>query len=247
MKPLQCSRNCAVLTVWLWGIFSFVPCYSQSSPGFDQKQSSMNNGGGRQDSATMSEQGAVGQIVIGSSSSTNYINLGGFGYSFFTPPQGLVVSPPIALNSSGMVGGPFAPANRAYTLSNTSSSSINWSVSIDQSWLGLSATVGTLVPGNSATVVVTINSSAAILPAGNYAGTVQFINTTSGTGNTSRPANLSISYAPIVASTAGSGGGHGGGGCYTTAPPHEEDFHSGTLLLLVLVIVSCRALRAARR
>jgi hypothetical protein len=104
----------------------------------------------------------------------------------------LQVTPSEGLVSSGSQGGPFSPSSKAYTLTNTGGTSINWTASKGQSWVSLSATSGTLSPGGSTTVTVSINSNANSLTPSSYSDTVSFTNTTNGNGNTNRSVSLTI-------------------------------------------------------
>ncbi|MBI4685680.1 MAG: carboxypeptidase regulatory-like domain-containing protein [Nitrospirae bacterium] len=107
----------------------------------------------------------------------------------------LSVTPGDRFDSSGTQGGPFSPSNKTYTLSNTGGTSINWTASKGQSWVSLSATSGTLSPGTSTTVTVSINSNANSLAPGNYVDLVNFTNTTNGNGDTNRTVNLTVNYS----------------------------------------------------
>ena len=104
----------------------------------------------------------------------------------------LVVTPSGGLSSSGVNGGPFSPSRNTYTLQNTLGSSITWTASKAQSWLTLSASSGTLAAGASTTVAVSINSNANNLGTGTYTGTVNFRNTSTGLGDTSRSVTLTV-------------------------------------------------------
>lgn len=108
------------------------------------------------------------------------------------PPGVLAVSRADALTSSGIQGGPFRPASRAYTLSNTGGQSLNWSASKTRTWVTLSPTSGTLAPGAQVTFTVLVNSNANGLAAGIYSDIVSVTNTTSGSGSTTRSVMLSI-------------------------------------------------------
>ncbi len=133
-----------------------------------------------------------------------------------TPPPGvLTVTPAEGLASTGPAGGPFTPSSRAYTLENTGGSSLSWTASKTRSWTTLSATSGTLAPGETSTVTVSINSAADALAAGTYDDTVSFANTANDDGGTTRaviltvtPAEGSLSMAPAggLASTGTEGG-----------------------------------------
>jgi len=112
-------------------------------------------------------------------------------------PGLLSVTPSDGLISSGNQGGPFSPSSKSYTLQNTGGSSINWTASKGQAWVTLSSAGGTLGPGSSTTVTVSINSNANGLAAGSYGDTVSFTNTTNGNGNTTRPVSLTVNLGPI--------------------------------------------------
>lgn len=111
-------------------------------------------------------------------------------------PGSLSVSPSGDLSSSGTQGGPFSPASQSYALSNPGGSPIGWTASKTQAWVTLSNTGGTLAPGASATVTVSINFGANSLAAGSYSDTVSFTNTSNGNGNSSQSVNLTINPAP---------------------------------------------------
>jgi hypothetical protein len=136
-----------------------------------------------------------GTAIVSSSATftgTNTVTLTGTG----TAPSGVLsVSPTDRFDSSGLQGGPFSPSSKTYTLSNTGGSSINWTASKGQSWVNLSATIGTLSPGGNTTVTVSINSNANSLSPGNYVDIVNFTNTTNGNGNQSRTINLTVNYS----------------------------------------------------
>lgn len=126
-----------------------------------------------------------------------------------TPGPGrLSVAASAGLSSSGTVGGTFSPASVSYTLSNTGESSLNWTATPSQSWIGVSASSGTLAAGAQVTVTVSINAGAKSLAVGSYAGSVAFENATNDYGNTSRTVSLTVSAVPApgvlsVVQTAG--------------------------------------------
>ncbi|MES2439843.1 MAG: zinc-dependent metalloprotease family protein, partial [Verrucomicrobiota bacterium] len=96
------------------------------------------------------------------------------------------------LVSSGTVGGPFTPGSAVYTLSNPGGTPIQWTAATTANWVGLSATQGSLAPGASTTVTVSLDADANALAAATYNDTVSFINTTNGSGNATRGVSLAI-------------------------------------------------------
>jgi hypothetical protein len=107
-------------------------------------------------------------------------------------PGQLAVTPASDLVSSGTAGGPFSPDSIIYTLTNSGSASLNWTAGKTQEWVNLSATDGSLAAGAVTSVTVSINANADSLTAGNYNDTISFVNTTTGTGNSSRSVNLTV-------------------------------------------------------
>ena len=120
-----------------------------------------------------------------------------------TPPAGevLLVMPLDGLSSSGQYGGPFSPSSKVYTLTNNGDNAITWSATSGQAWISLSQTSGTLDPGSSTAVTVSVGSSASSLAPGEYTDTVTFANTTSGSGTTARAATLTIAASDLIVST----------------------------------------------
>jgi hypothetical protein len=97
----------------------------------------------------------------------------------------LVVSPSEWFNAVGTTGGPFSPSGKTYTVQNIGQSAIDWSLSKTQNWLDLSNTGGTLSPGQSIDVTVSLNTNASTLGEGAYTDTLTF-------------ANLSESNRPVL-------------------------------------------------
>jgi hypothetical protein len=110
----------------------------------------------------------------------------------------MTVTPAGGLTSSGTAGGPFTLSNQTYTVTNTGAASMNWTASKAAAWVTLSATGGTLAAGANTTVTASINSGANSLAVGSYSDNVTFANTTSGTGNTSRPVSLTVNAGNVA-------------------------------------------------
>ena len=104
----------------------------------------------------------------------------------------LIVSPIDPYLASGIIGGPFVPSSKNYSLQNTGSGTIQWAASHVQTWLTLSSIGGTLAPGASTTVTASINSNANTLKQGTYTDTISFVNVTDNNGNTQRRVSLKI-------------------------------------------------------
>ncbi|HUW84368.1 MAG TPA: M36 family metallopeptidase [Phycisphaerae bacterium] len=125
------------------------------------------------------------------------------------PPDDLLVTPTTGCTSTGPVGGPFSPGCCTYTLTNSGSSSLDWTAAATEPWLDVTPGSGTLADGASTTVDVCINANADALAAGTYTDTLAICNETSTICQT-RAVQLNVE------------------GC-APPPPFVEDFESGTL------------------
>ena len=112
--------------------------------------------------------------------------------------SGIRVSPSDEFTSEGPNGGPFTPASQVYTVENVGDYSVDYSVTKTADWLDLSDTGGTIAPGASLQVTVSINANANALDDGSYDDVVQFINTTDGLGSTSRDVTLNVGIPVVV-------------------------------------------------
>lgn len=92
----------------------------------------------------------------------------------------MTVSPSDALTSSGPVGGPFVSSAKTYHVSNTGGAAFGWVATADRPWLSISPSSGTLGPGQSVPVEVSLNAAAGNLDGGLHIATVEFANTGSG-------------------------------------------------------------------
>jgi len=74
---------------------------------------------------------------------------------------------------------------------------MNWTATKVQSWVTLSSAGGTLAAGANTTVTASINAGANSLAVSgtSYTDTVTFTNTSSGTGNATRPVSLTVNAA----------------------------------------------------
>ena len=97
------------------------------------------------------------------------------------PVETLRVTSPLGFTSFGRSGGPFSITTQTYTVANIGSTALNWSVANNANWLNVSSTGGTLNPGNSTTVTVSLNANANNFLINHASGNVAFNNLTAGT------------------------------------------------------------------
>lgn len=132
-------------------------------------------------------------VSNGRGNTTRTVNL-----TITAPPAELEVTPSANFATSGVQGGPFTPSEVIYTLANRGTQTLSWRVSKTQSWLNLSKTTGTLLPGQTTTVTAALDGSTTALAPGTYSDTLVFSNLTTGAGNTTRTATLTVSAPPGV-------------------------------------------------
>ena len=115
----------------------------------------------------------------------------------------LDVSPTTGLATTRLPGGQISPSYVTYTLANTGFANLTWSAAKTSDWVSVSPSAGTLQPGKSTTVTVSILPPAGSFTEGVYTDTVTFTNVTNGYGNTTRGVTLTISagYLAVTPST----------------------------------------------
>jgi hypothetical protein len=97
------------------------------------------------------------------------------------PVESLRIMSPVGFTSQGRSGGPFSVTSQLYTLSNIGAAPLTWNATGIPNWLNVSSTGGTLNPGASATVTVSLNASANSFLITHAVGNVAFNNLTAGT------------------------------------------------------------------
>jgi hypothetical protein len=97
------------------------------------------------------------------------------------PVETLRVTSSLGFTSQGRAGGPFSVIAQTYTLMNTGSAPLTWSLANDATWLNVSATGGTLNPGDSTTVTINLNANANKFLITHATGNVTFNNLAAGT------------------------------------------------------------------
>ncbi|MCB1184215.1 trypsin-like peptidase domain-containing protein [bacterium] len=102
------------------------------------------------------------------------------------------------LASEGNSGGPFTPASAVFTLTNNDPTDIDFAAATTVAWADVAPASGTIPGGGSVVVTVSLNAAADALVNGLYAGAVDFTNTTSGDGDTSRPLQLTVGLPEFV-------------------------------------------------
>jgi Divergent InlB B-repeat domain len=143
----------------------------------------------------------------------------------------LQVAPTTAISSSGTQGGPFSPSSFSYMLS-ASSGSLNYSITNVPSWLTASSSSGTVTTSQK-TITFSVNTSAKSLAPHSYVNSINFNNTSTGQGNTSRVATLNVnpkqftikvSASPAADGTVSGGGSFAGGSQQTVTATPKSGF-----------------------
>lgn len=89
--------------------------------------------------------------------------------------SGFVVLQSSEFETAGTIGGPFPGRERTYTVENLTDQPITWSAFADVDWIEFSVSGGDLEPGESATVVASIDPyTVNALPEGDYAARIVF-------------------------------------------------------------------------
>ena len=91
------------------------------------------------------------------------------------PPGELAASAPL-LRIAGEEGGPFEPDPYSVVLTNLNAGRLLWDLVDVPAWLTPTDTTGALGAGESTSVTLNVNGTAALLPGGLYNGTISFTN-----------------------------------------------------------------------
>lgn len=113
-----------------------------------------------------------------------------------TPDPRMEVTPADPFSSKGPVGGPFAPASKAYLISNVGQGALSWTVNFTVPWLVASPPSGVLASGQATECFISFAEAAKSLPAGIHAGAVSFQNETNRKGDTPRLVALTVTSDP---------------------------------------------------
>jgi hypothetical protein len=101
------------------------------------------------------------------------------------------VTPEDGLVATGVMGGPFEPGSKIYTLTNSGDEPRNWQALTDAPWLAIEPNQGTLAPGFSQDVEVRLNNDAYALEPAAYTAVVTFRDLLMGR-DASRDVNLNV-------------------------------------------------------
>jgi hypothetical protein len=102
------------------------------------------------------------------------------------------VAPAEGFESSGIAGDGFFPASFEYTLANAGNTAAAFTVEVSAGWFAAAPASGTIAPGASVTVTVSLTEEAAALELGTYAGLVTFVNPVGSNGDATRPVTLVV-------------------------------------------------------
>jgi hypothetical protein len=102
------------------------------------------------------------------------------------------VTPSDGFGASGVLGGPFEPAQMVYTLTNTADQVADFSAEVTKNWVSVSPTTGSIPVGGTVEVMITFTSFAENLSVGRHQAGLNIVNTRLGAGTTSRPITVDV-------------------------------------------------------
>ncbi len=114
----------------------------------------------------------------------------------------LGITPASGFAAMGVAGGPFTGAPQSFTLTNSSASSLSWSLINTSAWISVSNSSGTLAAGKQTNVTASLTSAANSLALGTYTATAYFSNLTTH-AVTPRTFSLQVSLALVLSPTNG--------------------------------------------
>ncbi|MBK9127260.1 MAG: hypothetical protein IPM13_05625 [Phycisphaerales bacterium] len=131
------------------------------------------------------------------------------GHASVAPEGVLAVVPADPFSPSGPQGGPFAPNQVEYQVSNVGTAAVEWTATASHGWLSVSPGSGVLVPGGAAVVAVALTPAVNSFAPGTYPAEVIFANITNGLGNESRGVSLTVTPPPtyVISGTVTLDGG----------------------------------------
>lgn len=132
--------------------------------------------------------------------SNPYPGTGNFCLKMLGYAPGMGVSPEGDLMFQGDVGGPFTPSSYTWELTYLGDNTINYTVTPETAaWLDLAGTLsGSISAGDEVNITASLTSEAASLPLGVYTADVDFVNETTGAGNTTSTVALIVGEAGLI-------------------------------------------------
>ncbi|HTV62527.1 MAG TPA: protease pro-enzyme activation domain-containing protein, partial [Verrucomicrobiae bacterium] len=113
-------------------------------------------------------------------------------------PEPLVITPATGFFSIGGLGGPFTVTNETFTLTNSGTNTLSWTLANTSAWLNVSSSGGALAASGPATnVVVSLNTTASNLTLGIYTASLAFTNLNDNFGQ-DRQFTLDIISPPVI-------------------------------------------------
>jgi hypothetical protein len=112
-------------------------------------------------------------------------------------PDGMGVLPAGGFSANGPAGGPFNISSQTFTLTNSGTTSFDWTVGGTTPWLDVTPNAGTLAAGGGTSVTVSLNPAARSLAAGTFSANLGFTNLTSHFVQT-REISLSIGSSLVL-------------------------------------------------
>jgi uncharacterized membrane protein len=149
-------------------------------------------------SANLPAGGYAGTITISDPGASNSPQTVTVNLAVFSAPA-IGVSPN-TLTFAAQVG--TDPPTQTVTVTNTGTNTLNWSATVDQSWLNASPSSGSLTSGASQVVTVTVTSAG--LATGSYTGTVTISDPAASNSPQIVTVDLTVSALPAIGLSPGS-------------------------------------------
>ncbi len=118
---------------------------------------------------------------------------GALSVDLLDPSAGLLTVTPLEpIGFQGPVGGPFLPAQHVFTVTNSGTEALDWTVIAGAGWLAVAPAGGNLLPDAAQDVIVSLDASAADLGAGTRSTSLVFANSSGGHGGAEIPVALAV-------------------------------------------------------
>jgi gingipain R len=108
------------------------------------------------------------------------------------PASGITVTPESGLAAEGNAGGPFAPNEKIYTVTNDGSQPVDFTAAAAASWLNVTPSSGNLPPNGTANITVKLGDAVKGFGEGHWKTSVKIVNVTSHEGDTERAVGVTV-------------------------------------------------------